>query len=218
MTACSKFAQSPGEVVSGEAVQKKVAARTADEFKALTNASQMTVRMVKDDSVPVAATFNLKEGELKLSESGAVSTSVTPIAARVAVDVASFNSGLLLRDDRVRSIFFETQKAENTVMTVAIHAVSSDTISVLRSKGAVNGVPVTGSVSYFGKTLPLVATIDLSITAEDRLRATSASPVIVKISELGLNPNLAKLMMECGHKSVADEVRVEFALEFEGVR
>lgn len=210
--------QSPEEVASGEIAQAKVAARVANDFKVVTNASQITVRMVKDDSIPVAATFNLNGGELKLAESGATSAGVAPTMAHVVVDMASFNSGLLIRDDRVRSIFFETQEAKNTLMTIAISAVSPETIAALRSKGAVNGVPVTGSLSYLEKIIPVVATVDLNITDEDRFRVTSTSPVIVKISELGLNSNLTKLMTACGHKSVADEVSVEFNLEFEGVR
>lgn len=217
-TACSKLDPKPDETAIGEAPRPKVSASAATEFKAATFASQILMRVTKDEKIPVAATFNVKAGELKWLDKPSGAAGLRSAEASVVMDVASFNSGLLLRDERVREIFFGADNGVSAEVSFAVKAATPEDLVPLRTQGAVTGVAVTGDLKAFGKSLPIAATIDLSVTPEGRLRAVSTSPIVIKISELGLNTNLAKLMAECGHKSVSDEVQVEFALEFEGVK
>lgn len=184
--------------------------RKAALFKASVITSQMTVTVTKDESVPVKATFNIMSGTIDLS--GAAP------AVKVVLDVTSWNSNLLERDDRVRKLFFHSDEPGFGTMTVTLDAVDQDTVARLRAEGKTAGVAVTGNLAFNGNSRPIAAKLNMGFNDKNRLAVLSAEPAVIKISEWGLSENLKTLIEACGHKSVADEVKAEFVFEFEAVK
>lgn len=198
------------EVRAVRAAKPAVDPRQADLFKASVITSQMIVTVTKDENVPVKATFNLMNGSVDFSGSDP--------AVKLAIDVTSWNSNLLERDDRVRKLFFRSDEPGFGMMAATVASVDPAVVSKLRAEGKASGVPVTGSLSFNGKMRPVPVKLNMGFNDKNRLAVLTAEPAVIKISEWGFSENLKALMQACGHKSVADEVKVEFVLEFEAVK
>lgn len=184
--------------------------RQAAVFKASVITSQMTVTVTKDEAVPVKATFNLMSGSIDFS-------GASP-AVKVVIDVTSWNSNLLERDDRVRKLLFRSDEAGFGTMTVTLDTADQAVVTKLRAEGKAAGVTVTGNLAFNGQSRPVAVKLNMGFNDKNRLAVLSAEPAVIKISEWGLSENLKTLMEACGHKAVADEVKVEFAFEFEAVK
>ena len=174
-----------------------------DHFKLLVDESFIEVLTIKDDDVPVRSTFNFASGWLKKNGE-----------ARVRVDLASWNSGLALRDGRMRKIFFAVQKPENRFVDFKLTKWPQS----YEAKRPQKEFMIEGLLTFRGKSYPLSGKFASQPVSEFEVEAKSLEPITLRINELGLSQNLKTLMRVCGHKSIDQDVKLSFFLKFVGVK
>jgi polyisoprenoid-binding protein YceI len=178
----------------------------AKSFAAKPSASAIYLTIVKDSNIPVKASVNVKGGRIDLTDPA------KPVGD-VTLDLNSFDSGLPLRNDRVKEYFFRTEKNGDTA-TFKLTMIPADAIATLRAQKHADSVVISGDFTLNGVTVPLSVAVNLTFTELGTLSVKSVTPAKVSISKLGLNENLTALTTICQHKSVDDDVNVDFDFAF----
>ncbi len=173
-------------------------------FSLVPDASEVKVKMVKDDVVPVNAVFNFSSGVLKSEASG--------VSFAAVVDLASFNSALPQRDGNVTKIFFGVEDITKKSLDFAVIKLPADAVKSLHTSEAATGVVVDGEINFRGKLIAIKPKLNVTKKGE-RLVVDTAEPFVVKITDLGLGEALQALSAVCGHKNVADEVTISVHVE-----
>ncbi len=166
--------------------------------------SKLSLTMIKDRVSPVNATLTMRDGALSLD-------GPSP-SARLSVDLDTFDSDIAIRNERVRNLFFETSAIgwESADLSFALPA---DVVAQLRKDKKLAHVPLDGTLKVHGVTSKLPVTVDAGDEGR-KIWVKSVSPVVVKISDLGLSDNLRRLNAICMHDSIDDDVKVDVSLEF----
>lgn len=177
-------------------------------FRAIVDSSIIYVRTINDDTMPVKGSLNLKMGRLNINPNA-------KSLLDLVVDMNSWDSGLILRDDRVMRIFFGTDLDRNRVATFQVKGIDAKKLVDFKKSKKIMGLKVSGDLVFHGVTLPVEAVLNVTFNNMGRLVVTTQKPIPLKISDLKLNGPLKKLMIVCDHKSVDDVVTLTVHLEFE---
>ena len=131
-------------------------------------------------------------------------------AATVTIDLASVSTGVDIRDERMRDIFFVVADNPSATVTATIDPASFEALKV----GESMATTLDGTLALKGAQAPFQAEVTVTRTGPDRVTATSAKPVIVEAGALGLTDGLAQLQELAGLPSITPAVPVTFALTF----
>lgn len=176
-------------------------------------------------SAPVFATWSLDNEKSVLSF---VSTKAIDIAevhrftnlagrisdkGKVVVTVAldSVHTGIEVRDERMREIFFDTGTYANATMRTTIEM---DTINDL-APGMSELLDVVLTLELHGQAMPLDVTVILSRLSETALTVTSRSPVVINANSFGLGEGVEALRKVANLPSIGQGIPVSFMLTFE---
>lgn len=187
-------------------------ALAATEFTVALNASTLYVTTVKDAGIPVKATVNLASGGLSLA------TAEGQPALDLQIDLNTFNSGLELRDDRVRRFFFNADQEAFKTARLVVAALPMGSSEKLKLEKKILNVPVSADFTLRGKTQKISGMVNVFFNKQGRLQIKTAKPFAIKFSELALSENLEKLKVICGHQSIADDVKVDVDWQFDAVK
>lgn len=131
-------------------------------------------------------------------------------AARITIALASVSTGVDIRNERMREIFFETADNPEAVVTAQLDpkAFAGLTIgqSVLR--------PLKTSVTIKGASAEVETEVLVTRVAEDRVLVVTAAPVIVSTDMFGLTDELGELRALAQLPSITPAVPVTFTLSF----
>ena len=130
---------------------------------------------------------------------------------RVVIQLASVDTAIAIRDERMRDLLFQTQMMPVAELTTRVDAAS---LMQLPTGGVVIG-SLQGQLALHGTKRPV--SIDLLITRTDsgRLLVASRRPVIVNASDFALADGVEKLREIAGLPSISHAVPVSFVLTFE---
>jgi polyisoprenoid-binding protein YceI len=176
-------------------------------------------------SAPVFATWSLDNEKSVLSF---VSTKAIDIAevhrftnlagrisdkgkAVVTVALDSVHTGIEVRDERMRELFFDTGTYANATMRTAIEM---DTINDL-APGMSELLDVVLTLELHGQTMPMDVTVILSRLSETALTVTSRSPVVINAKSFGLGEGMEALRKVANLPSIGQGIPVSFMLTFE---
>ena len=209
--ACRRDDAAPGRdagpVVA--APTKTARQRVAANGEVLADLDKSAIRLaiVKDHdaTAPVVATMSLRDGVLSTGDP-ALSF------ARLTFDLSTFDSGVPMRNDRVKQFFFETS-AGDTAELVA-RPLPEAALAGLREKKPVVHTKVEGDLTLHGRTAKVTLPLDVGVDARGTIWVKTAKPIEVKISDFGLRENSMRLMRICMHESIDDVVKIEASLEF----
>ena len=93
----------------------------------------VSVVTIKDGDTPVSGTFTEVSGEIHFDDT----TSLKGASGTITVDIGSWESGLPLRDDRVKATFFQAATRPHTTLTLTA-------LSGMGGKALVEGDSVQG--------------------------------------------------------------------------
>lgn len=161
----------------------------------------------KDGKVPVTGSLNLTAGSLDFA------AGAKP-AATLTVDLESYDSGLPLRNERVRHLFFNSDQPDLAKATFSSDGIAVEDVQKLRAEQKLAGVAVSGTLSFHGESHKMQTTLDIAYTGDARLSVKTSTPIAFKISDWQLADNLKAMMMACGHLSVDDIVSLDITAEF----
>ncbi len=130
--------------------------------------------------------------------------------AELIVDLASVDTRIEIRDERMRELLFEVARFSQAAFRASVSPAIAEELAV----GASIEQEVSGTLAMHGIEVPLTATVLVTRSAPDRLRVASAQPVIVSASALELEQGLERLREVAGLDGITPEVPVSFSLSF----
>ena len=131
-------------------------------------------------------------------------------AATVTIDLASVSTGVDIRDERMRDIFFVVSDNPTATVTATLDPAAFEALKV----GESTTTTLDGTLALKGAEAQFKSEVIVTRLAADRVTATSAKPVIVDAGALGLTEGLAQLQELAGLPSITPAVPVTFALTF----
>lgn len=131
-------------------------------------------------------------------------------AARIEIDLASVNTGVEIRDERMREIFFQVAEFPSAVITAELDPAQFAALEV----GQVVVQPLTAKVAVKGMEADVEAQVQVARVAENRVLATTTRPIIITTDMFGLTDELGELRALAQLPSISPAVPVTFTLAF----
>lgn len=167
---------------------------------------QVGLVTVKDAGVEVPARFQTVTGQVTL-DLGDLNRST----ADLTIDLASWDSGLELRDQRMKDVFFRVADKPTTV-GFKLEGIAEPS-GPLNDPGAKVTGKARGKLDWRGLPIPVEAPVELERTGPDTFQVRSTAPFQVSIAALGMSEPLQELITVCQHQAVDDSVRVTVDLQ-----
>ncbi len=141
-----------------------------------------------------------------------LSGSVAPDgAATVEIDLATVSTGVDIRNERMREIFFNVAEFPKATITAQVDPESFEALAV----GESTTQPLKGTLSVRDAETSIDTEVDVTRVANDRVLVVSKEPVIVYADALELTEGLAQLQELAGLPSITPAVPVTFSIAFE---
>ena len=155
---------------------------------------------------------SVKSGEIAETNTfSGLSGSVTPDgAASLQIDLATVETKVDIRNERMRDIFFEVADNPTATVTADIDPAAFETLGVGESLAQT----LKATLSVKGVEAPVETQVSVTRTAEDGVLVTSTAPVIVYADALELTEGLATLQELAGLPSITPVVPVSFSIAF----
>lgn len=131
--------------------------------------------------------------------------------ASVVIDLSSVSTGVDIRNERMRDIFFVVADYPTAIVTAQIDPASFETLGV----GESTTQTLSGTLSIKEVEAPFETEVMVTRAGPDRVIAASTDPVIVDAGQLQLTDGLAQLQELAGLDSITPVVPVTFTLTFE---
>lgn len=138
---------------------------------------------------------------------GAVATDGT---ASLEIDLASVNTGVEIRNERMREIFFAVADNPTATVTATIDPKAFAGLAVGQSITR----PLKANVTIKGASSDVETDVLVTLTAEDRVLVVPTAPVIISTDMFGLTDELGELRALAQLPSITPAVPVTFTLVF----
>ena len=175
-------------------------------------------------SVPAFANWSLDNNESSLSF---VSTKKDEIAeahhfekltgqidkngkASLAIDLASVNTNIAIRDERMRDFLFETTKFSQARFSTDIDLAFLKAMAV----GEQKQLMITGELALHGQSQSVNAMVNIAKLASGKVTVTTVKPILVNARQYKLAAGVAKLKELAGLPSISNAVPVTFTLTY----
>ncbi len=173
------------------------AALTQGEWAVDSDASRLSYVTVKSDEIAETNEFTGISGNVAADG-----------AAVFEIDLATVSTGVDIRDERMRDVFFEVANHPTATVTAQLDPAAFETLAI--SEATVQ--PIKGTLSVKGVETSFAAEVEVTRISEDRVLAVSTKPVIVYADALELTGGLAQLQELAGLPSITPVVPVTFSL------
>lgn len=168
---------------------------------------------VVDPAASYLAYVSLKAGEF--AETNRFQTMSGTVgadgAARIEIDLASVDTGVEIRDERMRDIFFQVADFPSAVVTAQLDPASFSDLEV----GAMIVRPLDATVALKGMEADVFAQVQVARVSADRVLATTTTPIIVTTDMFGLTDELGELRGLAQLPSISPAVPVTFTIAFQ---
>jgi polyisoprenoid-binding protein YceI len=131
--------------------------------------------------------------------------------AVIEIDLASVDTGVDIRNERMRDVFFVVADNPTATVTAQIDPAAFEALGV----GASTLQMLDGTLSLKGIEAPFQTEVTVTRTGADRVLAVSNAPVIVEAGRFELTGGLAELQELANLDSITPVVPVTFSLTFE---
>ena len=131
--------------------------------------------------------------------------------ASVLVPLDQVETKIDLRNERMRELFFETATYPDATIRAQIDASAYADLAI----GARRQTEIAGTLSLHGVDAEIYAEAYVTRIAETRIEVASAEPVMLHVSDFGLEAGLEALREIAGLPSITPVVPVTFSFVFE---
>ncbi len=163
------------------------------------NQSRINFITIKNGSVAEKHSFDSQEGTI--DDSG---------QAHVAIMLDSVNTGIEIRDERMRKMFAEDGGSDLAVVDATLDAASLEALAV----GSSEIVPLKATFRIGEADVEVATDVHVLRIDEARIQASSLSPVLLDAAALGLDGGVEKLREIAGLASISLAVPVDFRWVF----
>ncbi len=170
-------------------------------------ASTLSFVSVKSGNVAEAHSFGALEGGLSV-KSGSAGVSDGEVSIRI--DLASVNTNIVSRDQRMREHLFETLKFPAAIVQGRIPLADYLALPVGTSVESIQEL----TLDLHGVKVPFAAEILVSRLSDSRIVVASTKPLVIGAANFGLAAGLEILRELAGLPSISTAVPVSFVLTF----
>ncbi|MBD2842962.1 YceI family protein [Erythrobacter rubeus] len=166
-----------------------------------------------DSSASNLSYVSVKSGEvLEVNEFTQLSGNVTPEGtATVEIDLSSVSTGVDIRDERMREVFFNVAQNPKATVTAQIDPAAFESLAV----GESTVQPLSATLSLAGIERDIDTELRVTRAGADRVIATTTDPVIVYADAFGLGTGIDQLRELAGLDTITPAVPVTFSIAFE---
>jgi polyisoprenoid-binding protein YceI len=129
----------------------------------------------------------------------------------ISIELASVDTGIELRDERMRGMLFDT---ENYAAATVSAMVDADAIDAM-SPGESADMVIEGNLDLHGESRPMTMEVVVTRSGENRMLVVSKKPIVVNAPEFDLGNGVEALREIAGLPSISLAVPVSFVLSFE---
>lgn len=165
------------------------------------------------DSAASRLTYvSIKAGEVaETNRFDRLSGTVAPDGtASLAIDLASVDTGVETRDERMREVFFQVADNPAARITAKLDPAAFARLAVGQSLTR----PLKASVTIKGATANVDTEVLVTRVADDRITVIPTAPVIISTDMFGLTDELGELRAMAQLPSITPAVPVSFILVF----
>jgi len=131
--------------------------------------------------------------------------------ASISISLASVDTGIELRDERMREMLFKTEQFASAEVTAKIDAA---TFADLKAGQSVD-TTIEGVLELHGEMRPLVMDVVIARSGPSRMLVMSRKPIVINAPEFNLAEGVEALREIAGLPSISLAVPVSFILAFE---
>jgi polyisoprenoid-binding protein YceI len=131
-------------------------------------------------------------------------------AVALSIPLASVDTGIDVRNERMREFLFEIASYPNASITAQLDPAE---FANLKSGDSV-AVPVEASVDLHGQKELVTLDLTVSRMGEDKVKVETTAPVIIDAGTFGLSDGVEKLRELANLDGIADQVPVSVSLVF----
>ncbi len=129
----------------------------------------------------------------------------------LVVDLASVDTAIAIRDERMREMLFETERYPTATLAAQVDPSAIDKLGA----GEQMTLVMEAQLLLRATTLSLTTEMTVARISESRLLVASDRPVIVNAGQVDLLPGVDKLREIAGLASISPAVPVSFVLAFD---
>ena len=129
----------------------------------------------------------------------------------VSIALASVDTGIEIRDDRMREMLFDTENYTSATMTAQVNMKMLATLASGESKT----MAVEGELALHGHTIPMTFEVIVARMSDGNLLVMSQKPVVVNAPLFDLADGVEALREVAGLPSISAAVPVSFVLSFD---
>lgn len=170
------------------------------DWRLVNTDSQLSFVSIKAAHIAERHTFTTLRGDVK--EDG---------TARLSVDLASVNTGIEIRDQRMRDLLFTVTNFPSADFTTALDLGSVNALAV----GAQTNLLVQGKLRVREMSIDIETQVSAVKLADNRLMVATKQPLLLNASALGLADGIEQLRAIANLPSISLAVPVTFQLLFE---
>ena len=179
--------------------QSKHPSVTGSEWSVDSEASELSYVSIKQGEIAEANTFETVTG------------SVTAEGfATIDIDLSSVSTGVDIRNERMRDIFFAVASNPSATVTAQVDPAAFEALGV----GESADTTLDGTLSLVGVEAPFQAEVSVTRAGPDRVIAVTDKPVIIDAGRFELKDELAQLQEIAGLTSISPAVPVTFSIAF----
>lgn len=130
--------------------------------------------------------------------------------ATLEIDLASVNTGVGIRNERMRDIFFEVTDNPKALVTAKLDPAAFAGLAVGQSLTR----PLTANVTIKGVSQDVETEVLVTRVADGRVTVVPTAPIIISTDMFGLTDELGELRLLAQLPSITPAVPVTFALSF----
>jgi polyisoprenoid-binding protein YceI len=131
--------------------------------------------------------------------------------ATLTIDLSTVNTGVALRDERMRGLLFDVTNYPTATVTVAVPATLISSLAVGQSATT----DISASLNLHGVTGAITTKVSVQKLSANRVLVQSLSPILVKAGDYALTDGVEALRAAVGIASISVAVPVDFALVFD---
>ena len=142
------------------------------------------------------------------SISGDISTTGV---ATLTIDLNSVNTGVALRDQRMKDMLFETATYPTATVTVTVPSTLISSLAVGQSAAT----DITASLNLHGVAATITTKVSVQKLSSSRILVQTLAPVLTKADTYNLTTGVEALRAAVNIASISAAVPVDFALVFD---
>ncbi|WP_062059679.1 cellulase family glycosylhydrolase [Cellvibrio sp. OA-2007] len=131
--------------------------------------------------------------------------------ATLNIDLSTVNTGIALRDQRMRDLLFEVTSFPSATVTVAVPATLISSLAVGQSATT----DISANLNLHGVTGAITTKVSVQKLSANRVLVQSLSPILIKAGDYALTDGVEALRAAVGIASISVAVPVDFALVFD---